>query len=283
MEILQHVATPLSSSTIVIAAKTDSAYGRSESNNDFDYKVLMIQRNALGTFKNASVFPGGIVDSADEDTTWQEMYPHLNNKKGLLSHRICAIRETFEESGVLLVENHGAGLTLQELEKWRKIVSYIFLNAFIYLTCSIFIKSTISSQVHNDASQLYHLCNKYDLRPLVEPLLPLGHWITPQKFPRRFDTLFFLVTLTSVPFASADLEETTQLHWFTPSEALRAFEREEIKLYPPQLATLLQLVDVKRWNMLYASFRDKAETIVEELGASEEYEHGHPANGTARL
>lgn len=120
-----------------------------------------------------------------------------------MTHKICAIRETFEESGLLLT-HPPAHTVLQDSvrEEWRL-------------------------KVHEDASQFKVLCETFKLTPAVDKLLPFANWITPEAEKRRYNTHFFLTMLDDASVTkriegeaalAADGKETVQLDWLTPEQ-----------------------------------------------------------------
>jgi 8-oxo-dGTP pyrophosphatase MutT (NUDIX family) len=72
-------------------------------------------------------------------------------------------------------------------------------------------------------------------------LKPWSWWITPAEEPKRFDTRFFICEVSSNAEAKIDDHEAVAFAWFTPKEALAAYERGEIVLAPPTLCTLEDL------------------------------------------
>ncbi|KAI8346890.1 hypothetical protein EDC96DRAFT_418898, partial [Choanephora cucurbitarum] len=167
--------------------------------NGSNYRILMMKRNAKSSFVHAHVYPGGVVDKADHYSLWT----HLGHEEGhLLTSKICAIRETFEESGLLLTT---PPLTTVNLEEWKQ-------------------------RIHQDASQFKVLCDTFDVRPAVERLIPFSNWITPIAEKKRYNTLFFLTVLeefgtkreqeAALSSVVADGKETVLFEWLQPEEAL---------------------------------------------------------------
>ncbi|KAL1921851.1 uncharacterized protein VTP21DRAFT_10493 [Calcarisporiella thermophila] len=252
--LMEFTNAPRPSATIIIAAHLSDALRPAGGHDGFDYKVLMIQRSSRGAFKNSYVYPGGVVDKADEDPKWLEMFPQTELPSGSIARRICGIREAFEECGLLLAEPDGeksVKIDEKDIARWRE-------------------------EVHNDASRFLHMMKQYHLRPLVERLFLFSHWITPTFETKRFDTPFFLITLPALPsgptngqdptalvassFATAttiatpDHKENVQLNWFTPAQALREFEQGNINYFPPQFYTLQELSCVPRLEDLSRKF-----------------------------
>ncbi|KAF9405973.1 Nucleoside diphosphate-linked moiety X motif 19, mitochondrial [Podila epigama] len=204
-----------------------------------NYKILLLQRSRQGTSASAHVFPGGNVDKADHDPRWATL---LNNtpkpNAPPLHNEICAIREAFEESGVLL-SDPPTELSNEEIKVWRE-------------------------KVHNDGREFYNLCTSHNLKPAVNSLCHFSSWITPPVEAKRFHTQFYLAVLPwsrdsfSEHRIFADGKETTRLDWFTPEEALEAYKNGDIQTFlPPQFVTLAHLLPIKRHEDLIKHFQDR--------------------------
>ncbi|KAJ3215152.1 hypothetical protein HDU67_000780 [Dinochytrium kinnereticum] len=188
-----------------------------------DFKVLMLKRNARGLFGNLHVFPGGALDEADFQEDWGDILPksfaarQTSPYKDLRPFAIAAVRETFEECGIALLSPMPSW-SQQEAVEWRE-------------------------KVHNDGSTFPSLCKTLKTAPNLPQLIHWAHWITPEIEKKRFDTQFFLTVLEKPEASgvSVDGKETVSLKWFTPSEALDAFSKGDIRLFPPQFLTLTEL------------------------------------------
>lgn len=75
-----------------------------------------------------------------------------------------------------------------------------------------------------------------------ESLIVLSHWVTPSREPKRFDTRFFLAVAPDDTDATVDQHEVTEHRWASAAALIEAGERGEIKLPPPTLATLVDLL-----------------------------------------
>jgi 8-oxo-dGTP pyrophosphatase MutT (NUDIX family) len=110
--------------------------------------------------------------------------------------KIAAVRETFEESGILLVRpaERMASVSPADLATWRK-------------------------HVHADASQFVRLCTAYGVQPALAALHPWSVWVTPTIEPKRFFTRFYLALLPAVPtHARHDNVESMTTDWFSPEQ-----------------------------------------------------------------
>ncbi|KAI7889959.1 uncharacterized protein EV154DRAFT_387291, partial [Mucor mucedo] len=169
-----------------------------------NYRILMMKRNAKSSFINAHVYPGGVVDASDEASLWDSQIKSEKEKR-LVTNKICAIRETFEESGLLLSEPSAETVKGLDVDIWRH-------------------------KVHDDASQFKIMCDQFKIRPAVDKLIPFTCWITPEFEKKRYNTLFFLTTLDQHPtqkehdarlkLVSSDGKETVLFEWLKPEEAL---------------------------------------------------------------
>ncbi|KAF9114979.1 hypothetical protein BGX27_009307 [Mortierella sp. AM989] len=225
------------SSTLIIAAPISKSKVQPGKAN---YKILLLQRSRIGTSASAHVFPGGNVDKADHDPRWASLVNY--NPKGpnapSLFNAICAIREAFEESGVLVSEPQ-IGLSDREISVWR-------------------------DRVHENGQEFYNLCVSHNVKPAVERLSHFSSWITPPMETKRFHTQFYLTVLPwskdsfSETRVFADGKETTRVDWFTPEEALDAYRNKTIQTFlPPQFVTLADLLPVKRHEDLLEYFKER--------------------------
>ncbi|OBZ89211.1 Nucleoside diphosphate-linked moiety X motif 19, mitochondrial [Choanephora cucurbitarum] len=217
--------------------------------NGSNYRILMMKRNAKSSFVHAHVYPGGIVDKADHFSLWT----HLGHEDGhLLTSKICAIRETFEESGLLLTT---PPLTTVNLDEWKQ-------------------------RIHQDASQFRVLCDTFHVRPAVERLIPFSNWITPITEKKRYNTLFFLTVLEAfgsrreqeraLSSVVADGKETVLFEWLQPEEALEKHREGEIVMIPPQWYSLSLMKQVPDYRQLateagIGSFRTRSNQIIKIL------------------
>ncbi|KAI9355411.1 hypothetical protein DFJ73DRAFT_825552 [Zopfochytrium polystomum] len=212
-----HAAAPSTSSSLRPAATLLVCAPRSSRSlpvpgDRADFRILMLKRNAAGTFKSVHVFPGGVVEASDG-----ELAPKSHP---LGAHAIAAIRETFEECGVGVFDPPVALDEKSSLD-WRK-------------------------KVHDDATQFKRFCAAYKVEPAVGRLVHWAHWVTPKFEKKRFDTQFFLSVLDSGEAAasssvSVDGTENVLMDWLSPSEALQAFREKRISLMPPQFVLLTHL------------------------------------------
>ena len=193
-------------------------------------EVFLLRRAGVLEFApGACVFPGGSVDELDADpaigeTGWAGPSPaDVGDLLGISADRaralVCAaVRETFEESGVLL-----AGPSAAELVRDGAVLAE---DRHSLLTGS---------------ASLGDLLRHRGLLLRADLLTPWARWITPVISPRRFDTWFFAAALPPGQTASLAAGESDSGSWWEPSAALEAARSGEITLLPPTAITLAEL------------------------------------------
>jgi 8-oxo-dGTP pyrophosphatase MutT (NUDIX family) len=187
-------------------------------------EVFMVERHHKIDFATgALVFPGGKVDPADNDPT---LAAHCQGAEGLedaaRAMRIGAIRETFEEAGVLLARPRGES-ELVSADRLRRIET-----------------------AHRDALNagertMTELVVKEDLVLATDLLVHFAHWITPSFMPKRFDTDFFLVPAPADHLAVHDGGESVDSVWTTPAAAVAAADSGERTVIFPTLMNVKKL------------------------------------------
>ncbi len=193
---------------------------------DAGVEVLMLRRTAAMKFApGAYVFPGGSVDPADfsAEAGWHgpdpaEFAALLGAPAELARALVCAaVRETFEESGVLLASSPADGpLADPSGASWE----------------------ADRVALASGALSLASLLAKHALVLRADLLVPWARWITPEGESRRFDARFFVAALPAGQQASGHEAESDHVTWLRPADALDAARAGEISLLPPTAATL---------------------------------------------
>lgn len=180
--------------------------------------VLMVQRHGDMRFgPGALVFPGGKVDAQDLDPSWHaqalgfaELDPQSRGR------RICAIRETFEETGILLARPRNDG----DIDHRA---------------------AALRTAVMDGDLPFQEMVIMLGLRLDLNDLIPFARWITPTRQPIRFDATFYIARAPEGQRADCDQRETVSAEWLKPDEALRLAETGERKLMRPTRANLSRL------------------------------------------
>jgi 8-oxo-dGTP pyrophosphatase MutT (NUDIX family) len=217
------VAPPSPSSTIVLLRA--AAAGAPE--------VLLLERHArASSFAGNRVFPGGRVDDGDREPAWEELslgQPALReawpqaDASWLRDHAVAAVRELFEETGVLLAD------TVVDVKEGRPVIRQGHGRT-----------SEERRQLLDGLASFASLCERRKWRIRLDRLVPFVRWITPESERRRFDTVFFAGEVGS---ATAEMHEQEMADhaWWTASNAVSKFDRGEVALAPPTLRTLEHL------------------------------------------
>jgi 8-oxo-dGTP pyrophosphatase MutT (NUDIX family) len=214
---LAEAVAPRPASTILLLR--DSAVTRGE------IEVFMMVRHYEIDFSSgALVFPGGSVDKGDQEIIANPaLYAGGEGfDASALSFRIAAIRETFEESGILLARVSGSN-RLVDARHASEIEA-----AHRAALCE---GKTTFSQILADNGLLLAL----------DELVPYAHWITPEGMPKRFDTWFFLAAAPPEQVGAHDGRESTDSIWLSPREALAGGESGRFKLPFPTTRNLIKL------------------------------------------
>ena len=213
---MAEVVTPRPASTVLILR--DSAARR-------EVEVFMMVRHYEIDFASgALVFPGGSVDKNDREIIARpELY---SGGEGLdadaLSFRVAAIRETFEESGILLARPKGS-TTLLDAARASEI------------------EAAHRAALCEGKINFLNVLADNGLWLALDELTPYAHWITPEGMPKRFDTWFFLAAAPPDQLGAHDGRESTDSIWVSPREALEGGDDGRFKLPFPTTRNLIRL------------------------------------------
>jgi len=200
------VARP--SSTVVLAREAPGAP-----------ELLMVQRHEKSSFGGAFAFPGGVLEDADglvaahcDGITHEQVDALLGTENGL-DYFSAAIRELFEESGVLLAD---IGDSDVDLDKVRKELNRGDLDWGGFVT---------AAGVRLHCSVLNHF----------------SYWITPEALPKRYSTRFFLAAMPDDQVALHCGGELTDWCWISAGDALREEREGSMLMHFPTIMTLKSL------------------------------------------
>jgi 8-oxo-dGTP pyrophosphatase MutT (NUDIX family) len=201
-------------------------------------EVFMLRRTLQAVFASGLyVFPGGAVDDADRGPEVEAVVSGrgdvdassvLGVGSGGLASWVAAIRECFEEAGVLLArDTAGQVVRFDEPDVERRFSAH-------------------RAAVHAGTARLVDVCASEGLRLDVGAVHYVSHWITPMGQPRRFDTRFFVARAPSAQEPLHDDRETIDSLWTHPLDAIHRFERGELEMITPTIANLRFLAPYER-------------------------------------
>jgi glyoxylase-like metal-dependent hydrolase (beta-lactamase superfamily II)/8-oxo-dGTP pyrophosphatase MutT (NUDIX family) len=210
--------TPRPAATLILVRDADAGL-----------EVLMARRTQLAEFAGgAYVFPGGAVDAADHSAELAALCTGLDDaaaskrlgiERGGLGYWIAAIREAFEEAGLLLA--HGNDGNLIRIAAQEQ-------DAF----------DAARRAIAAGEVSLHAFAQARALRLATDSVHYFSHWITTAGRPRRYDTRFFLAEAPAHQQPSHDGSELVHHVWITPAEALDRHGRGEFNLLFPTAKTL---------------------------------------------
>lgn len=211
-------------------------------------EVFLVKRHGLSdVLGGAYVFPGGKLDKADCELDGSTFLDQENDQlhrqlgesdisaekaAGLF---VAALREAFEESGVLFAANIGQSTTQNAMQRLR------------------------------DGMPFNQMISQLNLRLSTAMLTPWSRWVTPKMASvssKRFDTRFFVAALPDTQFARHDDIETTESTWLSPRAALDLYWRREIELAPPQIMSLAHLARHETVNSVFAEASRKTPPLI---------------------
>ena len=201
------------------------------------FEIMMLKRTTKAAFASGMyVFPGGRIDASDSDPA---LAPYITEPRDhqhaqiaalgedWLGAYVAAIRETFEEAGILMAKHaNGSWVTLP----------------------SKTIAETRQS-LHQGELSMADLCRTYDARLAINELNFYNRWTTPPGRPRRFDTRFFVGQAPPMAEGVEDGEETTDAVWITP---IKALEEHQAGRFDLMSVTVKQLSAITEYKDLVA-------------------------------
>ena len=200
----QSIAVPVPAATVIIGRD------RIES-----YEMFMVVRHKKSSFApGALVFPGGAVTNDDQH---ESLHQYCQGADGLdikaLSVRVAAIRETFEESGLLLARNKDSS----------EIISSDQLATL----------QPYRNQLNSEEISIIDFLEKEKLTLACDQLVPFAHWIAPEFAPKRFDTQFFIAKAPNDQVGIHDGSESVDSVWISPQEVFDSCEMKKYWILPP--------------------------------------------------
>jgi 8-oxo-dGTP pyrophosphatase MutT (NUDIX family) len=229
-------ATLRDAATVMLIRDAEAAEG---DDGGTSIEVCMLRRNlALEFVAGAYVFPGGSVDPEDQRPEAEQFCQGLSDAEasailgtgpGGLAFWVAALRECFEEAGVLVARSVGTGPSDR--------------GAMLDTTDPMLARRFAAHRhaVNEHRIEFLDVCKQEELLLAVDSVYYVGHWITPELSPRRYDTRFFVAVAPPGQLVSHDDGETIADIWIRPTAALALEAKGEIELLPPTIANLQKI------------------------------------------
>ena len=196
-------------------------------------EVCMLQRNLKSDFVGgAYVFPGGGVDPEDAEEDLEQVFVGRSDvdasrlvgvDRAGLAFWVAAIRESFEEAGVLLAVTDD-----------DRVVSFADPEVAVRFAVH-------RADVDSGRRRLAAVCVDEGLRLDVGAIHYFSRWVTPLGAPRRYDTRFFVAAAPAEQVALHDDHEVIGTRWLTPAAALADHEAGRITMIFPTVRTMVAL------------------------------------------
>ena len=185
---------------------------------------MMVRHYQIEFASGALVFPGGSIDAGDQDIVARpELYSGVDgDDEATLKFRIAAIRETFEESRILLARPRGSADLIDAARAGE-------------------IADAHRDALNDGKVKFADIIADNDLVLALDLLVPYAHWITPEGMKKRFDTWFFLAEAPPEQVGMHDGKESTDSIWLSPREALEGGASGRFTLPFPTTRNLIKL------------------------------------------
>ena len=185
-----------------------------------EFEVLMVKRHHQIDFAaGALVFPGGKSHQGDSDPRWRDHAIGFEAAAPDVALRIAALREAYEEAGVLLARDRDGAFYAGEAAK------------------------DIRTAVADDQVAFLDVVADLGLRLDLSALTVFARWITPKLMPKRFDTWFYVAHAPLAQQAICDGHEAVDAEWISPRTALDLAAAGERKVIFPTRMNLQLLAE----------------------------------------
>lgn len=164
---------------------------------------MVVRHHQIDFASGALVFPGGKVDEGDAIEAVRARCDG-ESREDFVPFEVAAIRESFEECGVLLARDADTG----------ELVSGARAGAL----------EQLRDPLNNGEVTLIDFLEQEDLRLACDCLQHFAHWITPEFMPKRFDTHFFIARVPDHQVPAHDGTESVESVWVNPRRALEEAE-----------------------------------------------------------
>lgn len=195
---------------------------------DGGVEVLLLERSGRTAFvPGAHVFPGGAVEARDAHAAVADVVEGLDDTTasailgvdaGGLAFWVAAVRECFEEAGILLAGGEHGHID----DDHPALAEPVSLRA----------------DIESGRLDLIDHLTDHGLRLRLDQVSYVARWITPEESPRRYDTRFFAAAMPPAQQASADDWEAVSSRWWRPSDALAGWQAGQLHLIEPTVSSL---------------------------------------------
>jgi len=204
--------------------------------DDRPLEVFMLRRHPSTAFGSVHVFPGGVVDATDHAPALDDLCPGLTDQEaserlgvasGGRAYWVAAVREAFEEAGVLLARGiDGEAVRFDGHEDVQRRFDQH------------------RRAVHAGERSLVEVLAAEHLVLALDGVRYVAHWITPEGEPKRFDTRFFLARAPEGQAYAHDDAELIGSEWVRPPDALARHQAGDFPMIGP---TIVSLQDIGRF------------------------------------
>ena len=204
---------PRPASTIILLRQQEAGFG----------VFLVVRHHQVDFATGAAVFPGGRLHAEDHDPFFACDQTAAGLPAIARAHRVAAIRETYEEAGLLLAYH----VNTRELASRETLERLERLDA--------------RGRLERGELSLREVLEQERLELALDTLVPFAHWITPHGVPKRFDTHFYLAVAPEHQLASHGGREVVDSVWLSPQQALEQARSKRLTIIFPTLMNLNKL------------------------------------------
>jgi 8-oxo-dGTP pyrophosphatase MutT (NUDIX family) len=201
---------------------------------------MVVRHHQIDFASGALVFPGGKLDPQDEDeAVLSRLAPYADSTAMQSKLRAAAIREVFEESGILLArDRQGAALTPNaRSDAWR-------------------------AGLNGHTLTMAEIVSAGDLTLACDDMVHYSHWITPPMMPKRFDTHFYLARVPAGQIADHDGHENVDSVWIRPEQVIQDAENKTRTVIFPTLSNVVRLA---QYDSVEAAFLGAQQRAVDPI------------------
>lgn len=186
---------------------------------------MVVRHHQIDFASGALVFPGGKADPQDFEPALAPYLDGCTESDDMRAIQVSAIREAFEECGILLARDSATVTAADELVSGRRLTEL----------------EPYRTTLHDGSVAMLDFLEREQLRLACDCLVHFAHWVTPTMMPKRFDTHFFLAAAPADHLAVHDGHESVESVWIRPEEVLAQAARGERTVIFPTLRNVEKL------------------------------------------